>query len=135
MSISQSVKEESPAQKEFTDQMNTLMKALKNKDTAEAQKIIESINVDSLADVMRKEIVLIEKILHDVNIIMIHVLNWFHKTSPKQIQKLLNNKFPKKDAAELEQIQDQLISHMDHTLTKLYKLARFEQKAAGRLSA
>ena len=130
-----SLKQESAAQKNFTDQMHALMKALRGKDTAEAQKIIESINVDSLAKFMREEIVLIEKLLHDVNIIMIHVLNWFHKISPQQIQKLINEKFPEKDAAELKKIQDQLISHMDHTLTKIYKLARFEKKVARKLAA
>jgi len=129
------LKKESAAQKNFTDQMHALMKALRGKDTAEAEKIINSINVDDLSTFMRSEIAFIQKLLHDVNIIMIHVLNWFHKTSPQQIQKLINEKFPEKDAAELKQIQDQLISHMDHTLTKIYKLARFEKKVARKLAA
>jgi len=130
-----SLKKESAAQKKFTDQMHALMKALKNNNTAEAEKIINSINVDELSKFMRAEIEFIQRLLHDVNIIMIHVLNWFHKTSPQQIQKLLNDEFPEKDAAELKKIQDQLISHMDQTLTKIYKLARFEKKIARKLSA
>ena len=130
-----SLKKESAAQEKFTDQMHALMKALRGKDTEQAEKIINSINVDDLSRFMRAEIEFIQRLLHDVNIIMIHVLNWFHKTSPQQIQKLLNDEFPEKDAGELEEIQDQLISHMDQTLTKIYKLARFEKKAARKLSA
>ena len=130
-----SLKKESAAQEKFTDQMHALMKALRGKDTEQAEKIINSINVDDLSKFMRAEIEFIQRLLHDVNIIMIHVLNWFHKTSPQQIQKLLNDEFPEKDAAELKKIQDQLISHMDQTLTKIYKLARFEKKIARKLSA
>ena len=115
------------------DQLTTdLEKALKSNNAAAVNRLIEDINKQGgqLRDVMVAEARDIKEIMHDVNIIHIHLLEKVLDKTPAQFKSLMQEGFPRTPLSQIKDNYQQLVNLMHSNLTKLYHMARYEQRRA-----
>ena len=109
-----------------------LEKALKKNNAATINRLIEKINKQGgkIRDVLVAEAKDIKDLMHDINIIHLHLLEKVLDKTPAQFKLLIKEGFPRTPLNEIKEDYQQLINLMHSNLTKLYHMARYEQRRA-----
>ena len=118
-------------EKSKLEQLTTeLEKALKANNGAAVNRLIEDINKQGgrIRDVLVAEARDIKEIMHDVNIIHIHLLEKVLDKTPKQLASLMKEGFPRTSLSQIKDNYQQLINLMHSNLRKLYRMARYDER-------
>jgi len=126
------LKKEEKGQSVFFNNLQKLAKAVKERKTAEAEKLATKLEGSNIIDLFGKEIKVITEMLHDVNIIMIHMVSKVQKDLPKELGRLHALGFPEEPMHELSTEVANIQQQIHHQLWQLYRMAKYEAKVAKR---
>jgi hypothetical protein len=107
-----------------------LEKSLKSNNATAVNRLIEEINKEGgkIRDVLVAEARIIREIMHDINIIHIHLLEKVLDKTPKQIESLMKEGFPRLPLSQIKENYQQLVNLMHSNLRKLYQMARYDER-------
>lgn len=126
------LKKEEKGQSVFFNNLQKLAKAVKERKTAAAEKLATKLEGSNIIDLFGKEIKVITEMLHDVNIIMIHMVSKVQKDLPKELGRLHALGFPEEPMHELSTEVANIQQQIHHQLWQLYRMAKYEAKVAKR---
>lgn len=124
-------KEETAAQRMMIQNLEALAAAVKKQDSTAVDKTVKFLKKGGDIDtVFGKEINIITELVHDVNIIMIHMVSELNDEFPKELAELHGAGFPDKPLHELETKQKIVADQIHHQLWRLYKMSKYQEEHA-----